>query len=186
MASRSSHANDDYIGGWTTVPKKRSMQVYKEESSSAKKSTSHENDEWNEASYVPVTYQGGNTIIHGRPNDAMKMRKGEYTVTKAKTTTNSSAKTADIDIRNLENTEEGPTLTYVSFALAKRIAEARNSYINPKTGANGITQQELANLVTGLSLADIKSVESTSAQTVYNGKLVNKICNKLGISASNS
>ena len=134
-----------------------------------------------------VTYNNGDTIIHGSPNVKQMMRDGNYSITKnTKNTSGNVQKQTIINMSKIEDNINGPTLTYVSFPLAIRIANGRNEYIDPNTSVKGITQQELATLIGGITAGDVRAVENTSGKTVFDPVLISKICNKLNISASNS
>jgi hypothetical protein len=136
-----------------------------------------------------VTYdKNGNTIIHGKPNIALLKRNGNTVVEETKNISNSGFNNKkDVNLKNLENDIDGPpTLKYVSSTLSNRIISARNMYPNSKTGKTGITQKELAELVEGINIADIKAIENKSTPAVYNSKIIGRICNKLNISASNT
>lgn len=173
---------------WTTVTSKPKVAPKIHTATTSLPSTDTYSTNYGSAIRSPVTYQGGHTVIHGKTNDTMKMRNGEYTIektTKDLSNSGSKLKTPDISMKNLDSVD-GPTLKYVCVVLAKRISSARGNYIDPKTGAKGISRQNLASLIPGVSVTDINEVESLEGKTVYNAKLVNKICNKLGISSANS
>ena len=157
------HTTPEYDGNWTKV-----------------KSTSKKPSSVSGPSY---TRDNNVTVIHGNPNVAMKMREGEYSVDRNKPTTNTILKKPDTDLRKLDG--ENPQLTYVCHALAVRMATGRSEYQLAGKEKKGITQQELANMLGNITLAEIKMYESTSNPAVYNSKVISRICSKLGVSPKN-
>jgi hypothetical protein len=65
------------------------------------------------------------------------------------------------------------------------MATGRAEYQLPGKEKKGITQQELANLLGNITLAEIKMYESTANPAVYNSKVISRICSKLGVSPKN-